>query len=271
MIYLFSSKPKTVETYLQSKNTAFQLVTKETFRDFVETYVVNADDLGIVYDFGKMIPESLLSKLLLLNIHFSLLPKYRGAIPVEAAIINGESKTGISVQKMVKEMDAGPLLYSKEVVINPDWTSGELQSYMDSLLPDLLSEIKVGQKKEYEFTSQVGEPSYCYIKELSRAVAEIDWRNDSSVKMVNKIRAYNPEPLAWVKIVKSGQEKTVNILRAEVVVDINIASGEYLFIKKRGLALGTKNGTVLVTELVVEGSKLLAAGDIVSLKGSVTL
>lgn len=270
MVYLFSSSPRTIVNYFEEKDIQFQLVTPNDFVSFKEAYKTKSGDLGLVYDFGKFIPESLLQAIPMLNIHFSLLPKYRGAIPVEAALLAGDKITGISVQKMVKAMDEGPLLYTRSVEINPELVAYELQGYMDSLLPEILEEVLEVPHTSWNFTEQVGEPSYCYEKELQRERGKIMFTELTSTEVVNRVRAYNPEPFAWCMVSKKEKNLEMNISRA-TRFDEQLAPGSFRFVKKQGLAIGCKEGTVLVTELTIAGSKKLVGGDIASLKGSIEL
>lgn len=271
MLYLFSSKPQTIEKYLREKGILYELVDKERYGVFLQDYIPNSGDLGIVYDFGKIIPDSLLQNLLMLNIHFSLLPKYRGAIPVESAILSGDTETGISIQKMVKGMDAGDLLLTRTVSIEPQWTSGELQAYMDSLLPALLDELFAMPQSEWKFTPQIGEPTFCYIRELTREKAILDFENTTAIELERKIRAYNPEPLAWTRVTRNGKTLEMNILKSETVDGFDLAPKAIAFVKQKGLVIGAKNSALLVNELVISGSKVLRDGDIVALKGTLEL
>lgn len=270
MVYLFSSKPRTIVEYFERNNIAYQLVTLDSFAAMVQQYEPIKGDIGIVYDFGKFIPEKLLSALPLLNIHFSLLPKYRGATPVEAALLSGDTVTGVTVQKMVKAMDEGPLLLSVPIDIEPSWAAFELQAYMDSRLPEVLDEIFRVSPNEWQFKEQTGEPSYCYEKDLQRENGKIVFEELTADEVINRIRAYNPEPMAWCYIQKGAHILEMNMMRAKLFHE-KLNQGDIVFVKKQGLAIGCKTGSVLITELVISGSKKLANGDIVALKGSIEL
>jgi len=269
MVYLFSSSPRTIEEYFREENIEYKLIDKNTFKYFVNNYSPIRGDIGLVYDFGKFIPSKLLDQLPMLNIHFSLLPKYRGAIPVEAAILSGDTKTGISIQKMVPKMDEGPILLEKEVTIDSDWSAGELQKRMDLLLPDLLKQVSLENYEKMEFVEQEGESSYCYMKTLNKGNTELALNTLTKDEVLNKIRAYNPEPLAWIRIKKGRKETIANIYRAECFEGEII--GTFQFIKKKGLVLKVKDGNILVTQLVIAGQKVLENCDIVSLKGQFEL
>lgn len=267
MVYLLSSSPKTIEEFLIANKIDFQLIDKQRFKTFIDSYIPETGDLGISYDFGLIVPKSLLDKLLLLNIHFSLLPKYRGAVPVEAAIIKGETKTGITIQRMGEKMDSGDILLTREVEIDSKWTAGELQAYMDSLLPELLDVLLKMNADAFKFEPQHGEPTFCYESLLKKENTELRLSNLTAAGFINKVRAFNPEPYAWMNFKKvSGQISKANIIRAEQFTE-DIEFDSFMFLKKRGLLLRCSDGVVLVTELVVSGQKPLRNGDIVALKG----
>ena len=271
MIYLFSSKPQTIAQYFRSSSREYTLVDKDLFNGFLATYNPKPGDLGIVYDFGKIIPEKLLQNLFMVNVHFSLLPKYRGATPVEAAILAKETVTGITIQKMVKAMDAGDIVVTKEVRIDPIWSSGQLQQYMDSLLPDMLDRLLSQPVEKWKFVPQVGEGSICYKVLLNREKAELNFATMDSDEIFARVKAFNPEPYGWIQIKHNTQIKAMNILRVELDPITVLKPKELVFVKKKGVIIGCKLGSVLVTELVIAGSKPLSGGDIVALKGSISL
>jgi len=129
-----------------------------------------------------------------LNLHFSMLPAYRGAAPVQRALENGESTSGVTVFELEKGMDTGPIFSQHMVEISPRWRSVELLEHLAFLGPqvvqDCFDKIIAGQKP----TSQVGEPSYAH--KISKAEAKIDFGLDTRT-IVNRIRAFTYEPGAW--------------------------------------------------------------------------
>jgi methionyl-tRNA formyltransferase len=276
MIYLFSSSPATIISFLQQNNLEFMLIKKEEFSDFVKNIPAFAvEDIGISYDYGKIFPDSLLQNLKIINIHFSLLPKYRGAVPVEAAILNGDTTTGITFQWTDKIMDAGDIILQKEVEIKPEWTSGLLQAYMDSLLPDMLKSVFFGISQDLQSSKQMGGITYCYKTLLDRENAYIDFSKMTAQEVVRRVKAFNPDPYAWAKVKFQDQETTMNILNAEIYEyhtsqTASIKPLSIDWVKKRGMVIGTLFGSVLVTEMVISGKKTVKNGDIVSLKGKLT-
>lgn len=147
-------------------------------------------DLAIVVAYGQILSEKIINtpKLGSINVHYSLLPKYRGASPVESAILNGDKETGVSIQKMVYQMDAGPILAEEKVAIGDDETAPELRKRLIKIGGELLVktlpnfiEGKITPKE------QVGEASHC--KKIKKEDGLINL-NDDGVKNYNKFRAY---------------------------------------------------------------------------------
>ncbi len=153
-------------------------------------------DLCIVVAYGKILPEELIKspKLGSINIHYSLLPKYRGASPIESAILAGETETGVSIQQMEFKMDAGPILAEEKVAILPTETTEELRSrlikiggeLLTKILPDILEEkIKPQVQDESEAT---------FCKKIKKEDGLVDPFNDNPTKTYNKFRAYKKWP-----------------------------------------------------------------------------
>ena len=144
----------------------------------------------LVVAYGKIIPEEILNipKLGSINVHYSLLPKYRGASPVESAILNGDQETGVSIQKMVYQMDAGPILAEEKVIIGETETAPELRKRLikigGELLVKTLPDFIEGKIKA---RPQEGEATHC--KKIKKEDGLIDL-NDDAVKNYNKFRAY---------------------------------------------------------------------------------
>ena len=144
--------------------------------------------LSVVIAYGKIIPENILNipKLGSINVHYSLLPKYRGASPVESAILNGDNETGVSIQKMVYKMDTGPVIISEKVEIGRDEKARELRERLIIIGAELL--IKVLNQKEWHETAQ-NESQATYCKKIQKEDGLLDL-NDDPIKNYNKFRAY---------------------------------------------------------------------------------
>jgi methionyl-tRNA formyltransferase len=149
-------------------------------------------ELFIVVAYGKIIPERILQfpKFGSINIHYSLLPKYRGASPVETAVLNGDKETGVTIQKMVFKLDAGDILAQENTEINPDETAPELRKRLIKLGGEML--VKFLQNPNFEGQKQ-NDPEATHSGKIKKDDGLIDL-NDDSVKNYNKYRAYYSWP-----------------------------------------------------------------------------
>ena len=149
-------------------------------------------DLSIVVAYGKIIPENILNipKLGSINVHYSLLPKYRGASPVESAILNGDTETGISIQKMAYKMDAGPIIAEEEVSISPDEKAPDLRKRLvkigGKLLVKTLPKITEGKIKLTE--QNENEATFC--KKIQKENGLVNLSEEKPSVLYNKFRAY---------------------------------------------------------------------------------
>ena len=134
-----------------------------------------------------------------LNVHPSLLPKYRGAAPIPAAILNGDEETGVSIMRLVRRLDAGPIVAQERVHIQPRATAGELGTQLATLAASLLPETCLAWA-EGRITEQPQEDDLAtYTREWSRADAQLDWHR-SAVELDRLVRAANPWPMAWTQL-----------------------------------------------------------------------
>ena len=152
-------------------------------------------DLSIVVAYGKIIPEEILNipKLGFINIHYSLLPKYRGASPVESAILNGETETGLSIQKMIYKMDAGPIIEEEKVNIFPDEKAFDLRKRLIQIGGDLLINIlpKIINSSTKETEQDETKATFCKKIKKEDGLINLD---DDATKNYNKFRAYATWP-----------------------------------------------------------------------------
>jgi len=154
-------------------------------------------ELGIVVAYGTILKKAALDSLSAgwFNLHYSLLPKYRGAAPVQQAILNGESETGITIFKLDEGMDTGLIIDRMPVSIESNDTAGTLIGRMSELGVSLLNQtLPAIYNNQMNFKTQDGEPSFA--PKPTRATALIDFNSDAAA-VINQIRAMNPEPMAW--------------------------------------------------------------------------
>ncbi len=177
-----------------------------------------APDLIVVAAFGQIIPKAILElpKYGALNVHPSLLPKYRGASPIQSAIKNGEKKTGVAIMLMDEQLDHGPILAQASLAIAPNETGASLSGKLSQLGARLLlrtirqwltGKIKPQKQNHNQATMT---------KTLTREDGKINWQEPAQI-IEQKIRAYDPWPGSWTKWLDQGRSKRLNILKALIV------------------------------------------------------
>lgn len=215
-------------------------------------------EAGILVSYGSYIPGTLLDSLPhgFINLHPSLLPKYRGAAPVNWALIRGEKKTGVTIMKMTGEMDAGPILKQKEIVIRPDETAGELLMRLAKpgaeLMLEALDEMSAGSL----LMVPQDESRATYAPTLKKEDGSIDWTLTAG-EIVNLVRGVNPWPGAHTY---NGRMR-VKVWYASEAGREGGTPGEILVADPRsGLLVAAGRGSVSLEILQKEGGKPLPFG-----------
>jgi methionyl-tRNA formyltransferase len=182
----------------------------------------NTPELFLVVAYGKIIPENIINlpKLGSINIHYSLLPKYRGASPVESAILNGETETGISIQKMEYKMDTGPIIAQEKVEIGPDEKTPDLRKHLIKIGGKLLIKILPDFINEKITPIPQNERQASVCKKIKKEDGLIDL-NDDPIKNYNKFRAY----ATWPRIFFFKDEKRI------IITDAKLENGIFKILK----------------------------------------
>lgn len=215
-------------------------------------------DLSIVVAYGHILPAELieLPPLGTLNIHASLLPRWRGAGPIQASILAGDEETGISIMRMVRKMDAGPVLIQVATPIPPDETGGELTLRLAELgaqaLIETLTLMSLGPVLEMEQEESLA----TYAPKVTREMARVPWRSDA-IQVGRTIRAYDPRPGAWTTL-RGGD---VKLFGAAVVQGATGDPGQVLNIDEHGMLVACGSGAVRVGYAQPAGKRRLAALD----------
>ena len=211
--------------------------------------------LFITCAFGQILSEEVLAlpRLYTLNIHGSLLPKYRGAAPIQAAVLAGEKETGITIMKTALAMDAGDIMFERKLSIGENETSGELFERMSELgaecIVEALSRIKRGRAA---FTAQ-DETKATYVKKIEKTDGEIDF-SLSAEEIKNRVRGFEPWPCAYTFL----RGEQIKFHRVRVGGGAG-AAGEVIDEKNFEIACGT--GSVIVEELTKQGGRRMKAAD----------
>lgn len=229
----------------------------------VETLRTYQADIFVVAAFGQILSEEILAmpKYGCVNIHASLLPKYRGAGPIQWAIINGEKITGVTIMRMDKGLDTGDMLFQKEVAIAPDETADTLHDKLAEagahLIVEALAKIEAGDVTPVK---QKDEES-CYAKMLTKAMGRIDWQMDAK-KLDCLIRGL----ISWPGASTVFRGKSLKIWKEEVVSEQDgfnamAQPGTVVRVEKDAFYVQTGKGILKILEAQPEGKKRMAVKD----------
>ena len=216
-------------------------------------------DIFVVAAFGQLLTEEILNmpKFGCINIHASLLPAYRGAAPIQRVIINGEEKTGVTIQQMAKGLDTGDMLLKKEISIDPKETGGSLHDKLSAAGAELIVEALSKIEKGEVVPEKQDDALSCYAKKLDKAMGLIDF-DQNAVSIERLIRGLNPWPSAFTLY----KGKTLKIWEADVVpLEKKEEPGTVVFVAKDFFDIATKEGALRVKSLQLEGKKKVAVKD----------
>lgn len=214
-------------------------------------------DVIVVVAYGKILPEDILNlpKYGCINVHGSLLPKYRGAAPIQWSVINGEKKTGVTTMYMDVGLDTGDMLFKSETDIGENETSGELYSRLSEMGADLIVKtLKAIESGDIKRVKQNDSES-TYSPMLQKSLSFIDW-NKSAQEVHNLVRGLNPWPTACTKL--NGKNLKVHTSRLSNLKANN--AGEVISSSPLVVGCGDGNSLELV-EIQYEGKKRMFAAD----------
>ena len=209
-------------------------------------------DLVIVVAYGKILPVKLLNldKVLFINVHASLLPKWRGAAPIQRAIMNLDHETGVSIMKIVTELDAGPVLLQSKINITKEINYKELSGQMSELGAKLiLDTLKLIENKRVNFKEQ-NESEATYAKKIEKSETKIIW-NDDAEKVIAKINAFSPNPGCWFE--HNGSR--VKIIKAKKIISEGIPGT----ILDDNLTIACSKNAIQIMEIKKEGKQKMTA------------
>lgn len=240
-----------------------------TEKGFIEKIKSCGADFFVVVGFGNILTKEILDipKFCCLNIHASLLPKYRGAAPVKWAVANGEKTTGVTIIRMNEEMDAGDIVLQKEVKIGPDETSATLDNRLAKPGAELLIDaIESIEKGKAQFRKQ-NEKDVTFAPKLTKKDGRIDWSLDTA-SILNRVRGLKP----WPGTYSSLEGRVLKIISAEGGTapkehyprskgDFSRFSPGQVVVadEEAGLLVKTGDGAIAIKELQLEGKKQMSA------------
>lgn len=216
-------------------------------------------DLVVVVAYGQILPQAILDtpRHGCLNVHTSLLPKYRGAAPIQWAIAEGERETGVTIMKMDAGLDTGPILSMRRTPILPTDDSGDLHNRLAQLGAELLVETIPGYVAGKIPPQPQPAEGATYATKIKKEDGRMDW-NLPAAKIWNRIRAFTPWPGAFTHLAEGPKPQLLKIWRAEIV-EKSGAPGAVLFADKAGIAVGCGQGALRILELQREGGRRLSA------------
>lgn len=216
-------------------------------------------DIIVVAAFGQILPKPVLTlpRLGCLNIHPSLLPRFRGASPVASAILAGDDFTGVSIMVMDEGLDTGPVLARAQIPISPQDTTGSLTAKLSWLGARLLGEVLVGWTRGELTPRPQDESGASYCGTFSKEEGEIDWRLPA-VDIWRRVRAFNPWPGCHTR----WRGKSLKIIEA-VPLDEEKTSkaGQVVALTREGFGVGTGDGVLGILKVQLEGKRAMSAAE----------
>ncbi len=222
-------------------------------QDLLKTYQA---DLMIVVAYGLIIPQAVLDLPTkgCWNIHVSLLPRWRGAAPIQRAIEAGDAETGATIMHMDAGLDTGPILLQKKVAITPTMTGGELHDRLAEEGAALLLEALNQEEKGHLHPTPQATEGIIYAHKLTKEEAKIDWTR-SAMDLANQVRAFNPWPIASMEL--QGQPLRLWSASAHPDQTSKVAPGEIASISSDHLFIQTGQGLLALQEVQAPGGKRL--------------
>ncbi|OLY46496.1 methionyl-tRNA formyltransferase [Bartonella apis] len=214
-------------------------------------------DAAIVVAYGLLLPKAILDapRFGCFNGHASLLPRWRGAAPIQRAIMAGDKKTGMMIMKMDEGLDTGPIALSKSIDITPDMTAGELYDELEKIAAPLM--VKAMEKLEQgdlTLTPQKSEGE-TYAKKITKDETRIDWSKPAK-ELQKRICGLSPFPGSWCEMEISGKRERVKLLKATLVAGSSLGIGH---VDPETLTIHCGEGCLQITRLQKAGGKAMDA------------
>ncbi len=240
-----------------SEKQGLNLRSPETFDEEEYEFLKSLNpDIVVVVAYGKILPPKFLNstKIKFINIHASLLPKWRGAAPIQRSIMNLDKKTGISIMQIIPKLDSGPVLIKSEIEIKNDTNYETLSKKLSKLgASKILDALHLIEINKAQFINQ-NENEATYAKKIDKSEARINWK-DSAKNIIGKINALNPNPGTWFKL----NDSRIKIIKA-LEVRKKGKPGEIL---SQNFTIACADNAIQILELKKEGKKEMTAFEFV--------
>lgn len=227
---------------------------QDDFADILRSYQA---DLFVIVAYGEIVKQHILDmpKLGCINLHTSVLPKYRGAAPIQRAVMDGEEETGISIMYMVKKMDAGDIISCEKVAIGPNETFGELEGRLCEKGAEMMLDVvqRFAKEGSVDGTAQ-DEEKVTFAPKVELEDCEVNW-SISAQSIHNLIRGAQPYPGAWCWVKVKDQKKRMKLKKSKLSQEVASVPGEVLRVDKEGLLITCGEGALVIEQLQLEGKK----------------
>ncbi|AGO16926.1 methionyl-tRNA formyltransferase [Glaesserella parasuis] len=232
-----------------------------------ELQALNADVM-VVVAYGLILPEAVLKapKYGCLNVHGSLLPRWRGAAPIQRSIWAGDTETGVTIMQMDIGLDTGDMLHKVTTPILATETSASLYAKLAELAPPALLEVLNGLTSGQFKPEKQQDEQANYAEKLTKEEAKLDW-NMTACQLERNIRAFNPTPMAYLTLMVNEVEERIKVYQAEVLPHQEKAVGTVLAVDKNGIQIATQQGVLNITQLQPAGKKPMSVQDFLNGRG----
>ncbi len=232
--------------------------------EFTEYLLSLNADIFVVVAFGQIFPEKLLKmpRLGCINVHTSLLPKYRGAAPIQRCILAGEKETGVTIMYMVKELDAGDILAVEKIAIGPTMNALELTVALCEVSKKLLYDTMLKLNLKQIHPIEQDHSGVTYAKKITPQDGQIQWGSHTAEEIYRQYRGVTPAPGAWCLVSIRGKSLRLKITG----MHLSQKSGEpghILSYDSEGIVIACKQGAIQITQLQLEGKSVVAASEFV--------
>jgi methionyl-tRNA formyltransferase len=258
--------PCPVKQYLLSNSLNIPLFQSEkaSSPEVAEQLAALNADLFVVVAFGEIIKQNLLEmpKVACINVHGSILPKYRGAAPIQRSIMEGESETGITIMHMAQKLDSGDIIKIVKTAIGEEVTYGELEEKLCQLGSKALYEVICDLEKGIIERKPQDHQKASYAKKIETKDCKVVWGRNAK-ELHNLIRGVTPRPGAWCNILLRGKQKRLKITKARFSEQAGKEPGEIVSFNNDAFIIACAENSLQILELQLEGKKAMKASEFI--------